>query len=51
MTLALDALPDDAASLKALIAALFAEAQTALADKAHLTSPPNAMCLPPRSIG
>jgi transposase len=38
MTLALDALPDDAASLKALIAVLSADAQTAHADKAHLAT-------------
>ena len=38
MTLALDTLPDDAASLKALIAVLAAEAQTARADKAHLAT-------------
>jgi transposase len=36
--MALDALPDDAASLKALIAVLSAEAQTARADKAHLAT-------------
>jgi transposase len=36
MMLALDALPDDAASLKALIAALSAEAQTVRADHAQL---------------
>src|SRR5258705_9014989 len=38
MILALDALPDDAASLKVLIAALHAEAQTARADNAHLAT-------------
>jgi transposase len=38
MTLALDTLPDDAASLKALITVLSAEAQTARADKAHLAT-------------
>ena len=38
MTLALDALPDDAVSLKALIAVLSAEAQTACADKANLAT-------------
>ena len=38
MTLALDALPDDAASLKTLIAALSAEAQSARADHAQIAS-------------